>query len=156
MDDIIVALRRHDRWDREAFLSDFTRSECYWKPLKLEECAGDTFLESEFRLSKTGRLSCRLKNVNAHGLKVWRYHSYTSGLDYATKRATLLGTLKKVDRMASDANERIPSALDKCREFLSLGYPVGILRYMCGLLAAETGHKEWLRIKRMLPEQRTT
>ena len=145
-------MRKDDRWDRTAFLSDFVSSECYWKPLKLEECAVGTFLESEFHFDTLGALKYRLKNVNAKAPKVWRYHAYSSGLDYATKRATLLSTLKKVDRMASDATERIPSALDKCREFLQLGYPVGILKYMCGLITSETGHMEWLHVKRLLQQ----
>eukprot|EP00966_Prymnesium_polylepis_P113298 2620014-Prymnesium_polylepis.1 len=65
-----------------------------------------------------------------------------SHLDYATKRATLLSTLKKVDRMASDMEWRTSSAWAKCSEFIRLVYPPGILRYMCAIVARDSGHAE--------------
>ena len=94
--------------------------------------------------------AARLKNVNATNTHVWRYHHYLSNIDYATKRATLLSTLKKADRMANDVDERLQSAQDKCSEFLRLGYPPGILRYMCAVVARDTGHGEWMRVRKWI------
>ena len=45
MDDVLMITRGQSAWDEAAFLKDFTKSECYWAPLKLEEGARDTFLE---------------------------------------------------------------------------------------------------------------
>ena len=42
MDDILL-LFRTEGWDVERFLADFTRSECYMPPLKLEEATAGTF-----------------------------------------------------------------------------------------------------------------
>ena len=47
---------------------------------------------------------------------VWRYHDYRSRLDYPTKRATLMGALRKVDKMASDSTQRRIGALAKCKQ----------------------------------------
>ena len=44
----------------------------------------------------------------------------------------MLAALKKVEKMASDNDELEFSALAKCKEFLNLGYPRGILRHMLG------------------------
>ena len=45
--------------------------------------------------------------------------------------------------MASDPEQLTISAMAKCKEFLDLEYPPGILRYMCAALARETGHSSW-------------
>ena len=127
MDDILMIMASPRYWDQERFLRDFTASECYWAPLKLEPCDGDVFLETEFSQTMSGRVRCRLKNVNSDTTRVWRYHDYRSHLDYATKRAVLLSTLRKVDRMCSDESMRLESAVTKCKEFLRLGYPEGII-----------------------------
>ena len=37
-------------WDHERFYKDFKRSECYARPLNLEETADETFLETTFRV----------------------------------------------------------------------------------------------------------
>jgi hypothetical protein len=148
MDDILLFTSNATWWDQETFLKDFTRSECYWKPLKLEPGKDDTFLESHFFVTPEGTVRYRLKNDNETGTQVWRYHHYRSHVDYSTKRATLLSTLKKVDRMASDSEQRAISARAKCAEFLRLGYPRGIIRYMCAVLARESGHVEWLHTVR--------
>ena len=42
------------------------------------------------------------------------------------------------------------SAMAKCKEFLDLEYPPGILRYMCAALARETGHNSWSTVKRYI------
>ena len=150
MDDILMIMASPRYWDQERFLRDFTASECYWAPLKLEPCDGDVFLETEFSQTMSGRVRCRLKNVNSDTTRVWRYHDYRSHLDYATKRAVLLSTLRKVDRMCSDESMRLESAVTKCKEFLRLGYPEGIIRYMCALVARDTRHMEWLEVRRHL------
>ena len=61
--------------------------------------------------------SVRLKNANEDtcSLAVWRYHHYRSRVDYATKRATVFSTLRKVDRMASDPEQLTISAMAKCK-----------------------------------------
>ena len=150
MDDICLVTSGDRRWNRAGFLSDFARSDCYWPPLKLEPCDGGTFLETSYSLEPDGTLRYKLKNVNESAAKVWRYHHFHSHLDYATKRATLLSTLKKVDRMASDTEWRTSSAWAKCSEFIRLGYPPGILRYMCAIVARDSGHAEWLRVRRWI------
>ena len=150
MDDIILATSSSRAWDVERFLSDFQRSECYWPPLKLESCEGSTFLETDFALDAGGRVRCQLKNVNRDQTVVWRYHDYRSHLDYATKRATLLCSLKKADRMGTDAEMRATAGLAKCREFLRLGYPVGIVRHMCYVVARDSDHLEWLGVRHTL------
>jgi hypothetical protein len=147
MDDILLLTSQAAWWDRARFLEDFTRSECYWGPLKLEDAGMGCFLESTFFPTPNGEIRYRLKNVNEHTRTVWRYHHYRSQVDYATKRAILFGALRKVDKMASDPEQLVISAMAKCEEFLYLEYPRGILRHMCTVLARETGHCAWLTVK---------
>jgi len=125
-------------------LNDFKKSECYWGPLKLEGAGNDTFLENVFHKDMNRKIQFRLKNANESETRVWRYHHYRSGLDYTTKRAILMSTLRKVDRMASNAEQLQISVRAKCIEFLKLGYPKGILKYMCSIMARDTAHKTWL------------
>ena len=68
-----------------------------------------------------------LKNSNAHATTVWqkktiwRYHHCRSHLDYTTKRATLLSTLKKVDGVASDRAQLAESGWHRStNEFLAI------------------------------------
>ena len=42
------------------------------------------------------------------------------------------------------------SARAKCREFLLLGYPTNILRYMCTVLQRDTGHVAWRTVRAQL------
>jgi hypothetical protein len=150
MDDILLFSSLSEDWERERFLADFTRSECYWAPLKLEQVEANTFLETSLVFLEDTSIgeapSYRLKNDNEHSTMVWRYHDYRSRLDYPTKRATLMGALRKVDKMASDSTQRRIGALAKCKEFLKLGYPPGTLRFMCRSLAYSTQHMEWLDV----------
>ena len=150
MDDILLFIARSGEWDGERFLQDFARSECYWQPLKLEDAGTGCFLENVFSKTPDGNIRFRLKNANEDSLAVWRYHHYRSRVDYATKRATVFSTLRKVDRMASDPEQLTISAMAKCKEFLDLEYPPGILRYMCAALARETGHSSWSTVKRYI------
>ena len=146
MDDIIIGTVRAEGWDRERFLRDFTASECYWKPLTLEQGTEGTFLETRFRTLPNG-ITYRLKNDNETRKTVWRYHHYYSGLPYRMKRATLMATLRKVHLMASDSEQLMVSAVAKLQEFLDLKYPVGILRFMCAIMARDYSDITWRRIR---------
>ena len=67
-----------------------------------------------------------LKNVNDPNKEttVWRYAHYHSYTPWAVKRSVLTTTLKKVDKMASDGESLLKSALWKLVEFAKLKYPV--------------------------------
>jgi hypothetical protein len=116
MNDILLFTSKNKTWNSEMFLEDFTRSECYWKPLKLEPSQPGRFLETIFQ-KQDDNLTFRLKNDNEVERKVWRYHDYESRLDYTTKRATIKNALQKVHSMASDYDQLAISAMAKCKEF---------------------------------------
>ena len=63
MDDILMFYTKHPSWDHERFLRDFSDSQCYWQPLKLETANPDTFLETKFSCSNH-HLTYRIKNLN--------------------------------------------------------------------------------------------
>ena len=92
-------------------------------------------------------ISYRLKNVNEESIKVWRYHHYRSRLAYATKRATMMAALRKAFDMGSDSEQKLIGIQAKCKEFINLEYPPGILKFMCERLYHETGHTVWLIAK---------
>ena len=146
MDDIIIGLSSSDQWDKDKFLSDF-KANCYWDPLKLEAPPHqDAFLETSFHISN-GIVETRLKNDNEFGTNIWRYHHFESQMSYTIKRATVMATLRKVDLHASSPSQLFISARSKISEFLRKGYPAGILRYMCSILAKETKKSMWYRIR---------
>ena len=148
MDDILLVFAKDSSWDSERFIEDFTKSECYWPPLKLEMGGEDTFLETTFKIKDGKTFLHRLKNAN-EGLeepKVWRYHHYESYGSYTQKRATLLATLRKVHNMASNASQLLFSGAEKLKEFAKLGYPRGIRKTMCGIMARDTEDYTWYRI----------
>ena len=138
-----------DDFDHKKFLEDFKESKCYWPPLKLEDADQNKFLETTLQLQH-GTVAYRLKNDNEQERKVWRYHHYRSRLDYTTKRATMMATLRKVHLMASDGKQLLHSILAKCKEFYDLEYPPGILRHMCRIIAHETGHPMWTAAQRYI------
>ena len=144
MDDILLFTSKSDKWTQEAFIQHF-ETNCYWQPLKLEKGKDNVFLETQF--SSKGD-TFRLKNVNETQNNVWRYHHYHSGLDYISKRSTLLATLKKVHLHASDNKELYISAKAKLKEFQNLQYPVGVRKYMCAILARDTSNLTWRRLRR--------
>ena len=152
MDDVMLFVSKAPDWDRERFLQDFERSECYWDPLTLKRTDDGKFLETKFEKKQNG-VQFRLKNDNEESYQVWRYHHYQSRLDYTCKRATMLGALKKVEKMASDNDELEFSALAKCKEFLNLGYPRGILRHMCGYLHYFSKNRRWLKVSNKLLDE---
>ena len=146
MDDILLFHTKHPSWNHEKFLADFLKSECYWKPLKLESAANNTFLETNFSANQW-ELSFRLKNPNEETRKVWRYHDYKSCIPYSIKRQVLLCTLKKIDKMASNPSQLRASATPILKEFQSLHYPTGILKFMCSIVARDTQNRIWLDIR---------
>ena len=149
MDDILLFSSHSHLWDRKRFISEFQRSECYWKPLRLEPSEPGKFLETSF-FKEGNQVRFRLKNDNESASKVWRYHDYRSRLDYTTKRATIKCALRKANDMASDAEQLFISARAKCEEFLDLGYPSGILRHMCTRILYETENPTWREVRSYL------
>jgi len=146
MDDIMLFYSKNPIWASERFLQDFSKSECYWAPLKLEEAEPGKFLETSY-VKEGSHISYRLKNVNEESIKVWRYHHYRSRLAYATKRATMMAALRKAFDMGSDSEQKLIGIQAKCKEFINLEYPPGILKFMCVRLYHETGHTVWLIAK---------
>ena len=114
--------------------------------LKLEEAEPGKFLETSY-VKEGSHISYRLKNVNEESIKVWRYHHYRSRLAYATKRATMMAALRKAFDMGSDSEQKLIGIQAKCKEFINLEYPPGILKFMCVRLYHETGHTVWLIAK---------
>ena len=92
-------------------------------------------------------LRYRLKNDNEERHQIWRYHHYKSELNYTIKRSSLLASLRKVAKMASDPGQLLVSATCKLNEFASLQYPKGIRRYMCAIMARDTGDLTWRKIR---------
>jgi len=151
MDDILLLLRKSPSWDYERFLADFTRSECYHPPLKLEDAKEDTFLETTFQI-RGNSIWHWLKNDNVRGQppKVWRYHHFASYCSFEQKRATLMACLKKVHRMASDRYVLQCSALQKLEEFHRLQYPTAVLRGVCTYMAACTSQYGWIQVREIV------
>ena len=135
------------KWDSSRFLADFTKSECYQKPLELEDGHDGTFLETRFWIEEN-TIRHRLKNDNEKGgIKVWRYQHWDSNTPFLQKRATLTACLRKVHEQASDPAAMIPSALDKIAEFRRLCYPASVLWKACNYLGASTGDGTWITIR---------
>ena len=150
MDDILMVYAQNSFWDSEKFVDDFVRSECYEKPLKLEEGKDGIFLETQFWTD--GRtIGHKLKNDNADGgNKVWRYHHWYGNSSFMQKRATLTACLRKVQHMASDPEQLRKGALDKIAEFRRLHYPCSVLRKACNFLGASTGEGMWITVRNVL------
>ena len=146
MDDIICATVENEAWNETEFITALEKSECYWRPLKLEAGSHTRFLETEFEADGDS-MRYRLKNDNASGPNIWRYHNYRSGLPYEMKRATILATLRKVHIMTSDGSQRFRSAMEKLREFKNLQYPIGILRFFCAIMARDTSDLTWRQVR---------
>ena len=79
----------------------------------MEDGGAGTFLETSFTLAPNGSVTHWLKNVNdpEKETKVWRYAHYHSYTPWAAKRSILVSTLKKVDKMASDGDSLVSSAI---------------------------------------------
>ena len=151
MDDILLAFNKNDSFDSQRFITDFTKSECYWKPLTLEDAKEATFLETSFHVDEHNNIRYWLKNENVHGIqKVWRYAHFDSYADISLKMKVLKATLQKVDGMASDNHVLCNSAVDKLLEFKSLNYPPGIIGRLCNYMAATTRNTTWFQVKNTL------
>ena len=93
----------------------------------------------------TGGFQIPAKNANEETSEpvVWRYQHFESYGAYQQKRSTMMATLRKVEKMASDGKQLLLSGSEKLLEFDRLGYPVGIRRFMCEVLYRDTGKVEW-------------
>ena len=153
MDDILLVYATNPGWNHEKFVRDFTKSECYHPPLKLEDAKPRTFLETTFE-SRNARFEYWLKNENKGEAvpTVWRYQHFNSGAAFIQKRAVLMASLQKVRKMASDSAVMHQSAIQKLREFRMLGYPVSVLRGVCTYMAAVTHEYQWIKIRAEVTE----
>ena len=147
MDDVLLVYAKPVWWDHTQFLEDFTASECYWPPLKLEDARESTFLETTFDIREDGHVTYWLKNDNEKERKIWRYQHWRSHAPLAQKRALVVASFRKVHKMASDRRRRYVSAMAKLREFIALSYPTYLLRSACNLLAFSTGDTTWIGVR---------
>ena len=155
MDDVLTLTARSNTFDEDSFKADFHRSECYWDPLRLEDGGEGTFLETSYTIAADGSVKHWLKNVNDPNkeTKVWRYAHYHSYTPWAVKRSVLTTTLKKVDKMASDGDSLLKSALCKLVEFAKLKYPVQALLRACTLVAVTTRNATWFKVRSTFAKQ---
>ena len=61
MDDIIMITGGKAYWNKKGFLKYFMKSECYWKPLKLEKGKDNIFLETKFNVTPDGNIHYKIK-----------------------------------------------------------------------------------------------
>ena len=152
MDDIFLTYVENGNWNVEEFLTAIKKSDCYLPPLTLEDGKIGTFLETEFVINndanKGASLTHKLKNDNSEETKVWRYQNFNSAGPWARKRATLLAVLRRVNAAASDKKILYESAQAKLGEFKKLGYPCGVRRYACAVMAAEFNELTWRQVRR--------
>ena len=59
----------------------------------------------------------------------------------------MMAALRKAFDMGSDSEQKLIGIQAKCKEFINLEYPPGILKFMCVRLYHETGHTVWLIAK---------
>ena len=146
MDDVLTISKKKEGQIVREIMAD---PGIYDPPLVLEGGEKGIFLETEFTVTPDNRIDFKLENANAQEQKVWRYHHYNSGQTYTIKRATMLATLQKVHRMASDDIQLRNSAMDKLNEFKKLGYPLGIRKYMCAIMARDTSNVSWRAVRNL-------
>ena len=146
MDDILMFYAKDGTFDHERFLQDFQKSECYWEPLTLEPGKEDTFLETRFKI-EGGRVTYRLKNDNETEKVVWRYKHYECEGARMQKRATMMGTMRRVHNMASDDDQLVESAAAKLYEFQQLGYPRALRHYVCSIMARDYSNITWRYVR---------
>ena len=150
MDDILMVYAKTEAWDGESFLRDFEESQCYQKPLKLEEGREGTFLETRY-WTEDNTIKHKLKNDNEGGQKnVWRYQHWYSRTPFMQKRATLTACLRKAQSMASDPRQLYVGAVDKIAEFRRLRYPISVLQKACAYLGASSGEGMWITVRNAL------
>ena len=146
MDDILMLYSRSGLWRNGGFLTDFTESTCYWKPLTLEAAKENTFLETTFE-NHGDWFSYRCKNVNEHECQVWRYHDNGSYCSTAQKKGVIIACLRKVWEMASDDSQLWISATAKLKEFQEKGYSAPLRKHLCSILGRDTRHSMWFKIR---------
>lgn len=148
MDDILLFYAKNAKWDHEKFVKDFCESECYVKPLCLEDGKKGTFLETRFEIENGKTVKHWLKNDNEDGTKkIWRYTHFHSHGSFAQKRALLTACLKKVQYMASGRHEFLRSASAKVDEFVAQQYPLSVIKGVCTFLGATTGDGAWISVR---------
>ena len=76
---------------------------------------------------------------------------FDSYMPFEQKRSIMMACLTKVQERSNDWKKMGKSILDKLYEFLKLGYPAGMLRYMCAKLAYITRDTAWYTIRQSLP-----
>lgn len=147
MDDVIMAFAKNNAWNHHDMLRSL-QTECYLPPLKLEECAGDVFLETAFKVSDN-QVRYWLKNDNNPGepAKVWRYAHFSCYSSFEQKKVTMMACLTKVHKMASDKDARITSGIKKVTEFLRLKYPRKMMWSACTTMGVKTRDPSWFRIR---------
>jgi hypothetical protein len=147
MDDILMVYAKTSSWDAEKFMADFTESQCYQKPLKLEAGKEGIFLETNY-WAEGRNIKYKLKNDNANGeSKVWRYQHWYSASPFLQKRATLTACLRKVQQMASAPEQILQGGLEKIAEFRRLRYPLSVLQKACSFLGASTAERTWITVR---------
>ena len=65
----------------------------------------------------------------------------------------MIATLKKLDKMASDDDALINSAIKKLHEFIYLQYPAKLLWTACTTLAVTTRNTAWFKIRGIILKQ---
>ena len=88
-----------------------------------------------------------LKANSRRGEALRSLYYYRSRLAYTTKRATMMAALRKAFDMGSDSEQKLIGIQAKCKEFIDLEYPPGILKFMCMRLYHETRDTVWLIAK---------
>ena len=59
----------------------------------------------------------------------------------------MMATLRKVHKMATSNRMLVQSAEAKLNEFRDLGYPRGIRKYMCAILARDYSSTYWRYVR---------
>ena len=147
MDDVLCVYAKTDKWDSARFL-EYQGTECYMPPLILQEAGENCFLETEFEIRKDG-IHHRLKNVNEEGKdpQVWRYQHYDSYASFVQKKGNLMGCLRKVNSMASNIEQLLISGRKKLAEFKRAGFPTGLRKYVCSIIARDSNNGGWINLR---------
>ena len=119
----------------------------YMEPLVLTDADGQSFLETSFEITPLNKIRHWLKNNNDINDNQWKYTHFKSHSPFTQKRATLLASLQKIQYHASDKGGLSFSARKKIKEFLLIGYPIGMIRKACNKLAASNNCPAWLSIR---------
>ena len=87
-----------------------------------------------------------LKN-NANENQHWNYNHFLSHASLIQKKSVLTAALRKVNNYASDKGTLTFSANKKIRQFLNIGYPIGMIKKVCNKIAATEGNGTWISIR---------